>query len=227
MLNIKAIAKTYGNGRGLRPLSLDVEHGEILCLVGPNGSGKSTALNIIAGVAKADSGCCLLDGALTITDACKKNIGFLEENPYYYEKISVLGFLDFIWGIKYAGESNSEIFRLLEKFDLLSMKNWKMRELSMGLRQRAGIITALMRYPDLIVLDEPTNGLDAKGVISLKEELAIAEKRGCHVIISSHMLDFIKGIGTRIVFIKDGVAEADIANSKDVDLDEAYKSLYM
>ncbi|MDR1542202.1 MAG: ABC transporter ATP-binding protein [Clostridiales bacterium] len=227
MLEIVGIKRIYKNGKGLQTFSLQVQPGEIVCLIGPNGSGKSTALNIAAGVSKASEGSCLLNGMETLESAAKKDIGFLEEAPFYYGKISALDFLNLIWGIKYEGEPNFEVLRLLEKFDLLPVKDYKIRELSMGLRNRIGVISAIINYPQLIILDEPTNGLDAKGVINLKDELVSAKKRNCCVIIASHILDFLKDIGTRIVFIKNGLLEHDINNNEDVNLDEIYKSLYM
>jgi ABC-2 type transport system ATP-binding protein len=227
MLEIADIKKIYENGKGLKTFSLSVHPGEIVCLIGPNGSGKSTALNIAAGVSKAQEGACLLNGMETIEAAAKKDIGFLEETPFYYDRISAMDFLNFIWGIKYEGEPNHEVLRLLEKFDLLPARDYKIRELSLGLKKRIGVISAIMNFPQLIILDEPTNGMDAKGVINLKDELVSAKERNCCVIISSHILDFLKDIGTRIVFLKEGLLEHDTINAKDVNLDEIYKSLYM
>jgi ABC-2 type transport system ATP-binding protein len=227
MIEITGIKKLYDNGKGLNTFSLNIQSGEIVCLIGPNGSGKSTALNIIAGVSKAAEGTCLLNGMETIDAATKKDIGFLEEAPFYYDKISVIDFLNFIWGIKYEGETNHEVLRLLETFDLLPIKDYKIKELSLGLKKRVGVISAIMNYPQLIILDEPTNGMDAKGVINLKNELIEAKKRNCCVIISSHILDFLKNIGTRMVFIKDGLLKHDISNTEGVNLDEIYKALYM
>jgi ABC-2 type transport system ATP-binding protein len=227
MLEVNRIEKVYNSGRGLKCFSLIIEKAEILCLIGPNGSGKSTALNIISGIVKADKGSCLLNNLNTHDLICKKNIGFLEETPFYYDRLSIFDFLDFIWDIKYPGESNAEIYRLLDKFDLMSIKGIKIKELSFGLKKRIGVISAIMNYPQLIILDEPTNGMDAKSVIVLKEEIFDAYKHDSYIIISSHILDFLKDIGTKIVFLKDGEIKENILNTNVINLDDIYRSLYM
>lgn len=227
MLKIKEIEKIYSNGRGLNSLSLDIECGEIVCLIGPNGSGKSTALNIVSGILKSNSGHCFLQGQDTSEIGAKKNIGFLEENPFYYEHISVVVFLNFIWGVKYRGESNDDIYRLLQSFDMINYKDTKIKDLSQGLKKRVGIISALMNCPNLIILDEPTNGLDTQSVIKLKEEILLAQQKKCIIVISSHILDFLKDIGTRVIFLKDGQNVKDIKVEPYLNLDNVYKAIYM
>jgi ABC-2 type transport system ATP-binding protein len=227
LLTVSGIKKIYPNGKGLKPFSLKVEPGEIVCLIGPNGSGKSTAFNMIAGISEADGGECLIGGISTADIEAKKDIGFLEETPFYYDKITVENFLGFIWGIKYKGEPNGDIYRLLAKFDLLKRKGSKLKDLSMGLKKRVGVISALMHYPKLIILDEPANGLDSQSLILLKDELVAAGKSDCVILISSHILDFLKGIGTRFVFLKNGAIKKDMSSFEDMSLDETYRSLYM
>ncbi|MDR1643415.1 MAG: ABC transporter ATP-binding protein [Clostridiales bacterium] len=227
MLTVNGIKKIYPNGKGLKPFFLKAEPGEIVCLIGPNGSGKTTAFNMIAGIAQSDGGECLIGDLSTSDIEAKKEIGFLEESPYYYDKITVENFLGFIWGIKYKGEPNGDIYRLLAKFDLLKRKGYKLQELSMGLKKRVGVISALMHYPKLIILDEPANGLDSQSLILLKDELVAAGKQDCVILISSHILDFLKDIGTRFVFLKNGVIKKELPRSQNVSLDETYRSLYM
>jgi len=227
MLLINDISKIYHNNRGLNRMSIEINPGELVSIIGPNGCGKTTALNIMAGTLKSDSGSCSVNGMGTIETDTKKYIGFLEENPFFYGDISIVQFINFIWGIKYPEATNQEIYRLLEKFELLDIRNLRLKELSMGLRRRVGIITALMNYPPLIILDEPTNGLDTKSVLQLKEELLIAQEKNCMIIIASHILDFLKSISTRIIFLKAGEIQKDISNNNDVNLDDVYRSLYM
>jgi ABC-2 type transport system ATP-binding protein len=227
MLSVRGIKKVYKNGRGLCDLSFDVEKGEIICLIGPNGSGKSTALNIIAGISKGDEGVCLLNGKDTGGIPVKRDIGFLEETAFYYEHISVDAFLNFIWGVKYSGEPNGEVIRLLENFDMTMYRDAKMSDLSQGYKKRVGLISALMHHPELIILDEPLNGLDTRSVIKLKEEILLARYLGCIVIISSHILDFLKDIGTRIIFLKDGNVVENIMIEPHLNLDDIYKEIYM
>ena len=227
MLSVKGIRKVYKNGRGLNMLSFDAERGDIVCLIGPNGSGKSTALNIIAGILKCDEGVCLLRDRDTSDISAKSNIGFLEETPFFYDHISVTAFLNFIWGVKYSGESNDDVIRLLRSFELTQYKDAKMMDLSLGYKKRVGIVAAMMHSPELIILDEPINGLDTRSVIKLKDEILLARKQDCIVIVSSHILDFLKDIGTRFIFIKDGNMIDDRKIDSSVNLDEIYRDIYM
>ncbi|MDR1640295.1 MAG: ABC transporter ATP-binding protein [Clostridiales bacterium] len=226
MLKIDGIKKTYSNGKGLKSLSLKAKRGEIVCLIGPNGSGKSTALRVIAGIIKCDNGTCRLNNTETFDREIKRDIGYLEESPFYYDNISVENFLTFIWGVKYSNEPNDELQRLLKKFDLSSIRNYKMKELSMGLKKRVGIISSIMNYPNLIILDEPANGLDTKSIINLKDEIKRASERSI-IIISSHILEYLKSLGTRIVFLKEGLAIKELNIDYSVNLEALYRSIYM
>jgi len=227
MLTIDHIHRLYPNGRGLVDLDLVVTGGEIVALVGPNGSGKSTALDIIAGVAVGQSGTCLLDGRPTSQMATKADIGFLEQDAFFYPDMPVGALIDFLWAEKYSHQPNDDARRLLETFDLGDYSRRRIGSLSQGLRQRLGLITALMHRPALIVLDEPTNGLDTKSLLSLKDELVTAQSAGCQVIVSSHVLDFVHAIATRVVFLRDGVVVADLHPDDGVSLDDTYRTLYL
>ena len=226
MLEIQNIKKIYPSNRGLHQLSLVIEPGETVALVGPNGSGKSTSLNIIAGILKSNTGMCRINGLDTLQTETKKHIGFLEESPFFYSNSTVVGFLNFIWLVKYPDTENGDIFRLLDKFELAAYKTTKIKELSKGLRQRIGIISALMNSPPLIVLDEPTNGLDTWGVLCLKDELLAIRDKGCIVVLSNHILDFVKDVCSRIIFLKDGYVQKDLCNNAAVNLDEVYRRVY-
>jgi ABC-2 type transport system ATP-binding protein len=227
MLEIDGIKKIYANGRGLKGLSLRVSEGEIACLVGPNGAGKTTAIGRIAGIAKCDGGTCLLDGKDTALPEMKPQIGYLEEAPFYYENVTVEHFLNFIWSFKYPDCANDEIYRLSERFDLTRYLGNRMGALSAGLVKRVGVVSALMNHPRLIILDEPTNSIDATALIMLKEELEFARRRGCHILISGHALDLIKAVATRILFLRDGVCLRDLPNDSSLDLEQLYRPLYM
>jgi len=226
VLEIQNIKKIYPSNRGLHQLSLVIEPGETVALVGPNGSGKSTSLNIIAGILKSNTGMCRINGLDTLQTETKKHIGFLEESPFFYSNSTVVGFLNFIWLVKYPDTENGDIFRLLDKFELTAYKTTKIKELSKGLRQRIGIISALMNSPPLIVLDEPTNGLDTWGVLCLKDELLAIRDKGCIVVLSNHILDFVKDVCSRIIFLKDGYVQKDLCNNAAVNLDEVYRRVY-
>jgi ABC-2 type transport system ATP-binding protein len=226
MLQISDVKKIYGNGRGLKSMSLDISEGETVSFVGPNGSGKSTSLNIIAGVMAPDRGICSINGYDTYAIGTKSQIGYLEEDAYYYPNATVTEYLNFIWSVKYPRRPNDEMLRLLDTFDLMDFSGNKLKSLSMGMRKRVGIVSAIMNYPPLIVLDEPTNSIDTKSLLTLKDELALAAKMGCHIILSGHVLDFIKSVASRIVFLNEGEVTRDIANEDGIDLDELYRDEY-
>jgi ABC-2 type transport system ATP-binding protein len=227
MLDVRGIKRVYANGRGLKGLSFNVSEGEAVCIVGPNGAGKTTAVNCVAGIAKCGEGKCLLNGKDTVLPKVKPQIGYLEEAPFYYENVTVEHFLNFIWSFKYPGCANDEIYRLLEKFDLMRCRSNRMGVLSAGMLKRVGIISALMNYPRLIVLDEPANSIDATSLIALKEELELARRQGCHILISDHAPDFIKAVATRILFLKDGACMRDAPNEPSLSLEQAYRALNM
>ena len=128
--------------------------------------------------------------------------------------------------MKYPDIENRDVIRLIEKFELEDYMRMKIKELSMGLRQRVGLISALMNSPPFIVLDEPTNGLDTRAVLCLKEELINLRDKGCIVVLSNHILDFVKDVCTRIIFLKDGYMQEDLCINATINLDETYRRIY-
>lgn len=226
MLNIDNVKKVYPNNRGLFGLSLSVSEGEVVSFVGPNGSGKSTALNIIAGVSIGDEGLCQIEGLDTHAASAKRYIGFLEEDAFYYDNVSLQTYLDFIRSYKYPDQPNEDMFRMLECFDLINKRHDTIKSLSMGMRKRLGIISAIMNHPPLIILDEPTNSIDTEGLLVLKDELRKLKEQGCIIILSGHVLDFLKTVSTRFIFLKDGRLCSDFSNDQNVDLDSIYRGIY-
>jgi ABC-2 type transport system ATP-binding protein len=226
MLIIEKIRRVYDNQRGLHEFSLEASPGDAVSLVGPNGSGKSTALNIIAGISFSAGGFCTIDGTDTHRPEAKRKIGYLEEDAFYYDRISIMDFLNFIWSFKYPGTANDDLFRLLDIFALTDLRDAKLGSLSMGLRKRVGLVSALMNRPPLVVLDEPTNSVDTEGLIALKEELLALRAAGTCVILSGHVLDFLKTVSGKVVFLKDGRIAHEMNNERDTDLDAVYRTIY-
>ncbi len=226
MLEINNISKIYNNQKGLKNLSVNLYEGDRLAIVGPNGAGKTTALNIIAGIYEGDTGNVLLNGYDTSLISSKKFIGYLEESPYLYEKLSVIDYLNFIWGIKFENEKNTPLYNLLEEFDLLDLCNYKIKELSLGLKQRVAIVSSIMNFPKLIILDESTNALDTKSILTLKKIIRQLSKNGNIIIISSHMLDFIKTAANKIIFLDKGAVARTLTINETVDLDRIYEAVY-
>ncbi|WP_058485644.1 ABC transporter ATP-binding protein [Defluviitalea phaphyphila] len=227
LLEINNITKFYGKKKGINNFSLNIGGGEVTCIVGPNGSGKSTSIKIISGVMKSNNGQCMLNKMNTADIETKKHIGYLEESPFLYEDLTVYQFINFVFSVKCLDNNEIECERLIKKFELWEYRNTLIKKLSMGMRKRVSIIVAIMNYPPLIILDEPTNGLDTKSVISLKEEILYAKKHNCIIIVSSHILDFLKQIGTNFVFLKNGEIVKKINYCDNLDLDAIYKNLYI
>lgn len=230
MIRVEGITKNYGKNRGIFNLSMECSEGEVVSFIGPNGSGKSTSLKGIAGLLKLEKGYVLLDGKNTLDANTKKEIGYLPQrlnfspNMTGYELIETINVLKFD---RYHGTEEEEIQQLFHDFDLWESRHIKLRNYSVGMRKKIGIMIALMHFPKLIILDEPTNAVDTKGIITLKEYIEEAKELGCIVIVSSHILDFISSISTKNIFIKNGRVERIVERGEHVNLEEVYKELYL
>lgn len=227
MLNINSITKVYSNGRGIKKFSLEADKGEVLAFIGPNGSGKSTALKIMAGVMSCDEGTVAINNIDTKEREAKKYIGYLPEEIFVYEKMSIYELLNFTAAVKFNKNLSDEIDESLKKYDLWDYRHQIIKNLSMGMKKKVGIIGAFLGSPELIILDEPTNGLDTKGIITLKEKINYLKEKGSIIIISSHMLDFVGNIKCRAIFLKDGNVVEDIKEGSNVNLENIYSKLYL
>lgn len=226
MLELKQIVKVFLNGKGVKGVSFTSNEGEILGLLGPNGSGKSTTLKIIAGVTKATSGLCTFLGDKTDEIEAKKNIGYLPEEPFLYNNLSPLQFLRFVQTMK-GLEGEKEVDEWIELFDLWTFRHQAIGTFSFGMKKKVALISALLGNPKLLILDEPTNGLDVKSLLILKKIIIQMKKRGAIIIISSHVLDFIENIVDKVIFIKDGTAVITIENNNHVSLESVYINIYL
>lgn len=230
MIQVKGITKNYGKNKGIYNLSLECQNGEVISLIGPNGAGKTTSLKGIAGLLKLEKGCVLLDNNDTLLPETKRNIGFLPEKSAFdgnmtgYEMIEMVNVLKFR---QYNGTEEDVIQKMLQDFDLWDSRHSKLKNYSVGMRKKIGIIIALLHFPKLIILDEPTNAIDTKGIITLKAYIEEAKEKGCIIIVSSHVLDFLSSISTKNVFLKHGKVERIVEKSKEVNLEEVYKELYL
>ncbi|WP_427340219.1 ABC transporter ATP-binding protein [Caloranaerobacter sp. DY30410] len=226
MLKVKEVSKIYESGRGIQDFTLNANQGEVICLIGPNGAGKTTIIKILAGVMKSDSGICTIDDIPTVDVNAKFKIGYLPENVFVYDRLTVYNFLRFVAVMKEIADFEEEIKRLLFEFDLLEYRDEFIKKLSMGMKKKIGIIVAFLGYPNLIILDEPTNGLDTKGIISLKNEIKKAKDKGCIIVISSHILDFVRHIGSKFIFVKSGRIVRHVSACEGIDLEEMYSILH-
>lgn len=206
MIEIKNLYKLYGSKRAVDNISLTINKGEIVGFLGPNGAGKTTTMNIITGYISATLGEVKIDG-LDITqnaNEVKRKIGYLPEKPPLYEDMTVLEYLNFVYDLKGVKLDKKEhIQNILELVKIFDVKERIIKNLSKGYKQRVGIAQALIGNPEILILDEPTVGLDPK---QIKEIRSVIKELGKDrtVILSSHILAEIESICQRVIIINQG-----------------------
>ena len=203
MIEVKNLTKKYGSKKVLDNVSFTVKDGEVLGFLGPNGAGKSTTLNIITGYISSTEGSVSIDGTDLLDDAIayKKKIGYLPEIPPLYVDMKVTEYLNFVCELKKADKSC--IDGILEQVKITDVKNYLIRNLSKGYRQRVGIAQALIGDPDILILDEPTVGLDPMQIIDIRNVISNLSKKKT-LIISSHILSEISAVCSRVLIINKG-----------------------
>ncbi|MDD6771248.1 MAG: ABC transporter ATP-binding protein [Inconstantimicrobium porci] len=205
VLDVNDICKSFDGKSILKNINLSIAEGEIIGLIGPNGAGKTTIMKMIAGLVPEDSGTIKVCGTLLNDDRNKYLSSFssIIENPSFYEMLSGYDNLNFIRKVNNVSiEKMKNIIEFINIGDAL--KN-KVRTYSLGMKQRLSLGIALLTEPKLLILDEPTNGLDPEGVMELRKLITeSAKKNKMSVLISSHILTEIDKMCTRVLFIKDG-----------------------
>ena len=214
ILEVNNLNKTYKNFKAIDDISFQVNKGDIYGFLGPNGAGKSTTLRMILGLIKPNSGEIKLNGSL-INFKNKKylnNIGALIERPDFYKNLSAYQNLKILYSMSRI--NNSKIIHdVLHEVDLFDRKDDKVGSYSQGMKQRLGIAQTLLHNPQVIILDEPSNGLDPQGQADMRELiLKINKDKGITVIISSHILAEIEKIANRMIVINKGkkIIEGDV-----------------
>ncbi len=201
ILSINNLTKYYGKLKALDNLTLDVYAGEILGFLGPNGSGKTTTLGILLGILEASSGTFSWFGQPPSPEQRKK-IGALLETPLFYPYLSGYDNLKIVALIKEA--PYSEIDEVLKIVGLEERKNSKFKTYSLGMKQRLAIGAALLGKPEVMILDEPTNGLDPTGIVEIRELIVSIAKRGMTIVLASHLLDEVEKICSHVVVLDKG-----------------------
>jgi ABC-2 type transport system ATP-binding protein len=207
MVYVHKLTKRYGSLVAVENLSFQLEKGEVLGFLGPNGAGKTTTMRIITGYMPPTKGTVHIEG-LDIIDyplQAKKLIGYLPENPPLYNDMSVSEYLNFVADVKQvsANEKRSSIFNVMEQCGLTDVRKRIIGHLSKGYRQRVGIAQALVNNPSVLILDEPTIGLDPKQIIEIRE--LIKNLSGDRtVILSTHILPEVTMICSKVVIINQG-----------------------
>lgn len=207
MIEVKDLVKKYGNHVAVDHLSFTIEKGKIYGFLGPNGAGKSTTMNIMTGYLGATEGKVLIDGhnMLEEPELAKKSIGYLPEIPPLYTDMTVMEYLVFSAELKkiLKNEREKEIEKVIELAKLKEVKERLIKNLSKGYRQRVGLAQAMLGFPEIIILDEPTVGLDPKQIIEIRELIRDLAKKHT-VILSSHILAEVQEVCDYIMIISKG-----------------------
>lgn len=201
VLEIKNLTKSYGRLRALSDFSLKVFPGEICGILGPNGSGKTTTLGILLDILKPDGGEFFWFGEQPTANQRQK-IGSLLEMPIFYPHLSAVNNLKIIADIKNV--SYNKIDELLTLVRLIERKDSKFKTYSLGMKQRLAIAAALIGDPEVLILDEPTNGLDPKGIAEMRDLITGIGKQGITIILASHLLDEVQKVCTHVVVLSKG-----------------------
>lgn len=207
MIEVNHLIKKYGDHYALNDLSFTVEDGKIYGLLGPNGAGKSTCMNIMTGYIASTSGEVKINGHDIVKDAeeAKTHIGYLPEMPPLYPDMKVKEYLEFVAELKRVPkeERRQEIESVMEKTFISDMQNKLIKNLSKGYKQRVGLAQAMLGNPSIIILDEPTVGLDPKQILEIRE-LILELKKEHTVILSSHILSEVSAVCDEIMIISKG-----------------------
>lgn len=206
ILKIENLNTSYGKNLVLKDINLEIKEGSIFGLIGPNGAGKSTLMKSILGLVKKDSGKITLYGKEINEKNQKetnKNLGSLIEAPSFYDHLTAYDNLDLICDMKNINKD--KIDKTLRDVGLIKSKDKKVREFSLGMKQRMGIAIALIGTPKFLILDEPINGLDPYGIEEMRDLFkSIVKNSNTSILISSHILDEIEKISTHIGILKNG-----------------------
>jgi len=201
ILSIQNVTKYYGPIQALKDVSFDVPEGSVFGILGPNGSGKTTLLGIILDVLLANNGSYSWFGGMRHEDA-RRQIGSLLETPNFYHYLSGFDNLEITAALRQRGKDDR--LKVLQQVGLLERKGSKFQTYSLGMKQRLAIGAALLGGPKVLVLDEPTNGLDPAGIAEIRELIRALNKQGITIIIASHLLDEIEKVCTHVAILKKG-----------------------
>ena len=203
ILNISNLTKKFGHLTAVKNLSFSIEKGNVYGILGPNGSGKSTTLGIVLNVVNKTSGeFHWYDGSLTTHQALKK-VGAIIERPNFYPYMTAYQNLKLVCRIKEI--SHDSINKTLEIVGLLNRKDYVFNSFSLGMKQRLAIASALLNDPEILILDEPTNGLDPQGIHQIREIIKKIAEDGTTILLASHLLDEVEKVCSHVVVLNKGV----------------------
>ncbi|MBY0461492.1 MAG: ABC transporter ATP-binding protein [Gemmataceae bacterium] len=206
VIETRDLRKTYGRIEALKGVSLTVEKGQIYGLLGQNGAGKTTLIKILLGIVELSQGDASLFGAPAGDIGARRKVGYLPEDhqfPGYHTAYSLMDFYGSLYGVP-ASERKKRIPETLELVGIAGRMNYKIKTYSKGMKQRLGIAQALMHNPDLIILDEPTDGVDPMGRAEIRDLMADLKERGHTIFLNSHLLGEVELICDRVAILQRG-----------------------
>ncbi len=229
VLEINNITKLYKNGRGVKNITFDVEKGDVLGLLGPNGSGKTTIMKVITGLCHANDGEVKIFGMNNEDnfEKCMSNVGVLIEAPAIYDNLTAIKNLRLMAKF-YDDVDDARIEKVLKTVRLEKYKNDKAGRFSLGMKQRLGLALALLSEPDLVVLDEPTNGLDIEGMIEVREIITrMANEKGITFLVSSHLANEIEKTCNKVAVIHEGELVDFVSMEKALELNPTLEDYFL
>ncbi|MBV9957481.1 MAG: ABC transporter ATP-binding protein [Acidobacteria bacterium] len=209
LVKVEAVKRSYGALVAVNEVSLSVSAGEVYALVGANGAGKSTLIRIITGITAPDAGQVLICGEELARRAplLKKRLGYLPEELYLYNRLTGREYLQLVAGLKEAAPDG--IAAELEFFELAAVADKWVGSYSLGMRKKLGLAAALTGAPDVLVLDEPLNGLDVEMMRKLRLRIEEEREKGRAVLVSSHVMSFVERISNRVGIMRGGLLVAE------------------
>ena len=202
ILSIKNLHKRYGYVHAVNNVSLEIQKGNVYGILGPNGSGKSTTLGIVLNVVNKTSGEFSWFGGKMDTHEALKKVGAIIERPNFYPYMTAKENLELVCKIK--GIDYAKVDEKLTLVGLMERKDSKFRTFSLGMKQRLAIASALLNDPEILILDEPTNGLDPQGIHQIRDIIKIIASQGTTILLASHLLDEVEKVCTHVLVLRKG-----------------------
>ena len=202
ILSIENLNKRFGPIHAVKNVSLEIEKGNVYGILGPNGSGKSTTLGIVLNVVNKTSGNYSWFGGTMQTHEALKKVGAIIERPNFYPYMTAIENLELVCKIK--GIPYTKVHEKLELVGLLDRKNSKFSTFSLGMKQRLAIASALLNDPEILILDEPTNGLDPQGIHQIRDIIKLIASQGTTILLASHLLDEVEKVCTDVLVLRKG-----------------------
>lgn len=202
ILSIKNLNKRFGRLQAVKNVSLEIHKGNVYGILGPNGSGKSTTLGIVLNVVNKTSGEYSWFGGTMQTHEALKKVGAIIERPNFYPYMTARENLELVCKIK--GTDYSKVHEKLELVGLLERENSKFSTFSLGMKQRLAIASALLNDPEILILDEPTNGLDPQGIHQIRDIIRLIASQGTTILLASHLLDEVEKVCSHVLVLRKG-----------------------